>query len=123
MKYIITEEQNNSLKRYIHDYIESNFTPYNGWLFPKEYKTEIRYSSEVFFFLEESEGSGEDRHMYYSLCLYEKWDESKCPHLKIPKDAYDSLYEMFGDLWKSIFIEWFEENTKLKVKEVIPQDS
>lgn len=121
MKVILTETQKNSLDKIILRDIEFYLKPYGGWKSPIDYKNDIRWSSEVFFFLVESEGSGEDKHMYYSLCLYEKWDPSKCPSVSIPHDIYNYLTEVFGDYWKNIFKEWFKYNTELDVKEVISQ--
>ena len=121
MKYIISEQQVESLKQTILNYFEDNLTPYDGWQSSSEYKKELKSSDyELFLFLVESDGSGEEDHMWYATY--------KNPHATIPKESsplvalpdsrFNALEGYFGDLWKPLFIEWFKKNTGLPLKTV-----
>lgn len=124
MNYIITEEQNKRLVDSISDYIKKNLTPHGGWDSPKEYRKELKLNGgELFMFLEDTDGFPEDSdHMWYST--YENVNtqtyvnEEDCPFVLIPDEIYGGLDGYFGDLWKPVFIEWFQQNTKLPLKTV-----
>lgn len=121
MKYIISEQQVESLKQTILNYFEDNLTPYDGWQSSSEYKKELKGSDyELFLFLEEGNGSGEDEHMWYVTY--------KTPHATIPKEVsplvalpdarFNALEGYFGDMWKPLFIDWFKQKTGLPLKTV-----
>jgi len=122
MKYIITEDQNDRLKNYIIDYFDKYLTPYGGWKPHKEYLEELKDTSgEIFFFFEElrDEGDIEDYpHIRYYSCsnfLVSRYD---CPLIVISDKVFCDLNALPVDLWKPIFIEWFQGHTKLPLKKI-----
>jgi hypothetical protein len=122
MKYIITEDQNDRLKNYIIDYFDKNLTPYGGWKSHKEYLEELEDTSgDIFFFFEElgDEGDIEDYpHIRYYSCsnfLVSRYD---CPLIVISDKVFRGLNALPVDLWKPIFIEWFQDHTKLPIKKI-----
>ena len=125
MKYIITEKQNERLQKIIWRYLNSHLTPYEGWRNPNDYAKEADVDSEIFLHLVESEGSGEDQHMWYSVCdnhnLEEPIPEGECPVVTIPSSKSEALYGFFGDRWKPVFLEWFNSKTGLPVINVDTQ--
>ena len=125
MKYIITEKQNERLQKIIWRYLNSHLTPYEGWRNPNDYAKEADVDSEIFLHLVESEGSGEDQHMWYSVCdnhnLSEPIPEGECPVVTIPSSKSEALYGFFGDRWKPVFLEWFNSKTGLPVINVDTQ--
>ena len=126
MKYIITEQQNERLQKIIWRYLNSHLTPFGGWLSLKEYGDEVDFSGgEVFLHLVESEGWGEDEHMWYSTCdnynLSEPIKEGNCPVVTIPSAKSEALYGFFGDRWEPVFLEWFSSNTGLPIIKVETQ--
>ena len=86
---------------------------------------EADVDSEIFLHLVESEGSGEDQHMWYSVCdnhnLEEPIPEGECPVVTIPSSKSEALYGFFGDRWKPVFLEWFNSKTGLPVINVDTQ--
>jgi hypothetical protein len=126
MKYIITEEQNQMLKDIIWKYLDGNFTPYGGWDLPRTYKKAVESDDEVFFHLVESEGYGDDIHMWYSVCnnhnLSEPIPKGMCPVVTLPSEKAEAIDDVFGSLWKPVFLEWFNYYTKLPIKHVETQD-
>jgi hypothetical protein len=121
MKYIITEQQKEKLIDTIQKYLDSHLTPYDGWESPKEYINELKNDGgEFFLFLTDSYGEGE--HMWYSICnnqnLSEPLTEGTCPLVALPDAKYEALNAFFGDMWKPIFLEWFNYNTKLPIVKV-----
>ena len=123
MKYIITEQQEEKLIDAIQKYLDSHLTPYEGWESLKEYIKELRNSGgELFLFLTDNDGDGEGEHMWYSICnnknLGGPLTEGTCPLVALPDAKYDALNDFFGDIWKPIFLEWFNHNTKLPIVKV-----
>lgn len=123
MEYIISEQQSDRLSQRIIKFFDDNLTPYIGWVSPDDYKTELEWEGpELFFFLEDSDGDGEeDEHMYYSLCDNPEsgpYAPADCPFIYLPYNIYDKLNGFFGDIWKPIFIAWFANHTGLEVKYV-----
>jgi hypothetical protein len=125
MKYVITESQHEKLKDLIWDYLDCHLTPYIGWESPKSYEMDIEEIGEIFFFLVESIGDGEDEHMRYSACDNNNWfrhlPEDDCPVVSLPSAKYEALDAFFGDMWKPIFLEWFKFHTKLPIVKVNSQ--
>jgi hypothetical protein len=117
MKYVITEQQEEKLIDAIQKYLDSHLTPYEGWESPKSYRMDVEDIGEIFFFLVESDGDGEDEHMWYSACD-EPLVKDGCPLVALPDAKYDALNAFFGDIWKPIFLEWFKNNTKLPIVKV-----
>lgn len=125
MIYIITEKQNERFQDLILSYLDSNFTPYVGWDTPEGYMKELDTSGdELFFHTVESEGFGEDDHMWYSLHSNPNATVPKevSPLITLPSSKYDSLDNFFGDFWKPVFKKWFENNTGLPLKTIDRQD-
>jgi len=128
MKYLVTQKQIDGLKETIINYLDSNLTPFGGWENKKYYEKEIESGYELFFFFntEEEDSWGEDAHMWYSLCdnpnLNEPLPKGKCPLVAIDSSKYEALDAFFGDIWKSVFLEWFIQHTGLPVKQVDVQD-
>ena len=121
MKYIISEQQVESLKKTILNYFEENLTPYYGWQSSSEYKKELKSSEyELFVFLVESAGSGDEEHMWYTTYKNPHVTISKeaSPLVALPDNKFGALDGYFGDLWKPLFIEWFKKNTGLPLKTV-----
>ena len=120
MKYIITEQQIERLEQTIWDYIDGHLTPYEGWESPKSYSRDVEDVGEIFFFLVESNGNGEDEHMWYSDCDAPLVTDG-CPVIALPSAKYEALDAFFGDMWKPIFLEWFKSHTKLPIVKVDSQ--
>jgi len=121
MKYIITEDQNQRIVRHIVKYLDKYLTPYGGWTTPEEYERALGWSEdELFLFLVDTEGSGEDAHMWYSTYKNPNADvkEEDSPIVLIPDEIESLLDGLFNELWKPVFIEWFEKNTGLPVTKV-----
>ena len=126
MKYIITEQQNQKLIDIIWDYLDTNFTPYGGWDSPQTYKKDVKSDDEVFLFLVEDTGYGQDEHMWYSVCdnhnLGSPIPKGQCPLVTLPSKKASAIDDAFGSLWKPVFLEWFNHYTKLPIKHVEAQD-
>lgn len=122
MNYLISEQQSDKITNIILNFFEENLTPYDGWESPKEYRHDLERDGELFLFLVDSRGSGEDDHMWYSACdnpnLEEPLPEGHCPVLGLSTSTYGRLDGYFGNIWKPFFKNWFEEKTKLKVVKV-----
>jgi len=125
MIYIITEQQSERIKDSIMSYLDSHLTPFYGWETLKEYKKTLYESGgEIFLHTVESDGYGEDPHMWYSLHTnpHTQVKKKDSPLITLPSAGYEALDGFFGNLWKPIFIEWFTTNTGLKLKTVEKQD-
>jgi hypothetical protein len=124
MKYIITEQQGERIKESIMSYLDSHLTPFDGWETPKEYKKNLIEEDEIFLFIVDSDGYGDDPHMWYSLHTNTHSDVPKeiSPLITLPSAAYDALDGFFGNLWKPFFKEWFKKNTGLRLKTIEKQD-
>lgn len=124
MKYIITEQQGERVKDIIMSYLDSHLTPFDGWETPKEYKKNLLEDDEIFLHIVESEGYGDDPHMWYSVHTNPHADVPKeiSPLITLPSAVYERIEGFFGNLWIPFFKEWFKKNTGLKVKTVEKQD-
>jgi hypothetical protein len=131
MKYVVTQKQIDGLRESIINYLDSNLTPFGGWMSRREYIKELNENSgELFLFFEEGDGdiqdANEDAHMWYSMCdngnLSEPLAKGTCPVVAIYSAKYDALEAFFGDVWKPIFKQWFKQHTGLPVKHVDVQD-
>ena len=124
MKYVVTQKQIDGLRETILNYLDSNLTPYEGWRNRNDYARVVDMDSEIFLHLVESEGWGEDPHMWYSVHTNPHADVPKeiSPLITLPSSVYERIEAFFGNLWKPFFKEWFEANTGLKVKTVEKQD-
>ena len=121
MIYIITEEQNKRLIKQIIKYLDDNLTPYIGWESTKEYKKGLKLNdNELFLHFTEDDDDYDDNHMWYSLHTNPNVSLKKedCPIVLIPDPIANSLDGFFGEVWKPIFIQWFQKNTGLELKKV-----
>ena len=121
MKYIITEQQAKRFTQTIIDYLNDNLTPIKGWQTTKEYKKELKENdSELFLFIEDVEQPDVNDHMWYSTHKnpHVSIKKEDSPIVLIPDSKAIALDGYFGDMWKPIFIEWFQNNTGLKVRKV-----
>ena len=121
MIYIITEEQNKRLVDQIIEYFDKNLTPFDGWQSPKKYKSELKENDgEVFIFIDDVDTPDDGSHMWYSIHTNPNVSLKKedCPLVLLPDGIVNSLSAYFGEGWKPLFIEWFQNNTGLKVKKV-----
>jgi hypothetical protein len=131
MKYIISESQALMLQERVRDYIETNFTPVNGWDtvvsdLEESGNDEYSWEGEVFISMPREESYNErgqtiENYYNYYTCQYREERKiriDKCPYILIPKYDYDNLRRMAPGLWEGVFAQWFTKNTGLPVKEV-----
>lgn len=133
MKYIITEEQfetvNRSVKtskieKTIIKFLDDNLTPFDGWDSPRGYQIVLdENGGELFIITTLFNNTGrDDANMWYSLCdnenLSSSIPEGHCPVIVIPSSTYVALDGYFGDMWKEIFIKWFKGHTGLDVVQI-----
>ena len=95
MKYLISESKIESV---IRKYLDDNYIPDWGWLEPEQYKEEFERWGELYFEIND--------HTRYTY-LDGKLTVGESPDL----DGY------FGDVWRPVFPQWFEDNTGLEVHE------
>ena len=124
MKYIITESKLNSA---IYEYIDNLFKEGKKIYMVKHTRTDDDTLDD-----EEVEGAydffhkGEDelfiwtgKEYYnrpYNKSVWSKW-EALAPVVEIVNySKLDALNNMFGDLWRPVFITWFENTFSLPVK-------
>ena len=127
MRYIITENQALRLKTIILNFLDENLTPGRGWESKKTYKEDVERHDEIFFMFDpDSEGSGDDAHMWYSVCdnhnLHTPLNQAECPVVSINSVKYDTLDGYFGSRWIELFRRWFTEHTGLPVVKIERQD-
>lgn len=131
MKYIISESQALMLQERVRDYIETNFTPVNGWDtvvsdLEESGTDEYSWEGEVFISMPREESYNErgqiiENYYNYYTCQYREERKiriDKCPYILIPKYDYMFLRKMAPGLWEDVFAQWFTKNTGLPVKEV-----
>jgi hypothetical protein len=121
MKYIITESKLNSA---IYEYIDNLF--HNGY----EIKMEVAEDEDgdpieyAYDFVQDNGSYGflftwTGKEYYdrpYNSSLFNKWSEL-APIVEIAAyEKVDTLNNMFGDLWRPIFIKWFEDLFSLPIK-------
>jgi len=115
----------NNLEKAIISIFEKDLKPYHGWMSRKDYKDDLKDGGGEIFLQLEKNFDDFDNSIWYSLCvntnLIKQISESMCPLATIPDTIYGKLMGLFGDIWKDIFINWFEKNTGLKVKMVSSQ--
>lgn len=115
MKVIISENRVNQI---IRKYLDESFYPDYSWAYPDVYQRDVEQYGDVNFFIND-----QDSYIYYG-CNHLSFEEDghlfnyKCPLLSIYPRVSEQLTSLFGDKWKSVFKEWFEENTKLPVAQI-----
>lgn len=117
MKYIITESQNKKLHSLIVSYFDTHLTPFDGW--DDDIVERVNEGKEFFFWLDEDG----DETMWYSACDNADLPEelvlkNECPLVTIPETQYDTLNDLFGNIWIPLFKVWFESKTGLEINNV-----
>ena len=121
MKIIISENRVNQI---IRKYLDETFYPDYGWANPDVYQKDVKQYGDVNFFINDRDsyiyygcnaGAGPEDGFFES---YGHLNHYKCPLLSIYPRVSEELTSLFGDKWKSVFKEWFEENTKLPVAQI-----
>lgn len=124
MKYVITESK---LNYAIYDYIDNLFHDGKKIEMVKNTRTdddtlddvEVARAYDFFHKGEDELFTWTGREYYerlYNKSVWNKWLEL-APILEIlDYRKLDTLNNMFGDLWRPIFIKWFEDNFLLPVK-------
>ena len=124
MKVVITE---NRLEKLITDYLDDLYYPDYGWnenTRHGSYQEDVdRYGDLVFFI------NDVDSYIYYGcnanagpedefFAGYGHLHNYKCPLLLIYPRVGGELTSLFGNRWKSVFKEWFEEKSGLHVAQI-----
>ena len=125
MKILISENRVNQI---IRKYLDETFYPDYGWKGNSRsdigYQDEIDKWGDILFFIDDQES-----YIYYGcnanagpedkfFAPYGYLNHYKCPLLSIYPRVSGHLTSLFGDKWKSVFKEWFEENTGLEVAQI-----
>lgn len=106
MKVVITESR---LDKVITDYLNDSFYPDYNWgpelhdFYRKDVKKHGGYEFEI---------NDVVAYSYYN-------DDEYTKALIIEEWLVDKLSTLFGNFWQPIFKKWFEENSGLKVKQMI----
>ena len=110
MNYVINDKR---LHDAIYRYIDRRLEPDYSWgpSLHEFYRQDVQdngfYSFEV-----------NDRHAF-TYTLREIGQKTRDKGLVVAGWVANDLSEYFGDRWKPVFIEWFENNTGLEVEELI----
>ena len=119
MKVIISE---NKIDKVIRKYLDETYYPDYGWSNPDVYQTTIKQYGDCDFFINDL-----DSYIYYGYnSKTNDYDFGptgllngyKCPLLSIYPRVSEELTSLFGNRWKPVFKEWFEENTGLEVAQI-----
>jgi hypothetical protein len=124
MKVIISE---NRIDKVIRKYLDDTYYPDYGWnenTRHGSYQEDVdRYGDLVFFI------NDVDSYIYYGcnanagpedefFAGYGHLHNYKCPLLLIYPRVGQELTSLFGDKWKPVFKEWFEEKSGLHVAQI-----
>lgn len=126
MKYLITEQQDERLKRIMFHVFDSYLTPSGGWDSEKLQKELNDPFSEKELFIplvdledQYDESWEETEHIFYSSCDNPNYNYKRngdCPEVIIPDNTYDIFDDSFGKkVWRPYFFEWFEKNSGLPI--------
>jgi|688.fasta_scaffold732691_2 hypothetical protein len=124
MKIVITE---NKVDNLIRKWLDSEYTPDYGWHENNRsgtYQDDVDKWGDLVFFINDV-----DSYIYYGcnanagpedeyFAGYGPLHDYDCPLLHIYPVVGRKLTSLFGNLWKPIFKQWFEENTGLEVKQI-----
>ena len=121
MKVIISE---NRIDKVIRKYLDGTFYPDYGWANPDVYQKDVKKYGDLVFFINDV-----DSYIYYGcnanagpedefFAGYGHLHNYKCPLLLIYPRVGQELTSLFGDKWKSVFKEWFEEKSGLEVAQI-----
>ena len=124
MKFIISE---NRIDKVIRKYLDDTYYPDYGWnenTRHGSYQEDVdRYGDLVFFI------NDVDSYIYYGcnanagpedefFAGYGHLHNYKCPLLLIYPRVGQELTSLFGNKWKPVFKEWFEEKSGLHVAQI-----
>lgn len=124
MKVIISE---NRIDKVIRKYLDDTYYPDYGWnenTRHGSYQEDVdRYGDLVFFI------NDQDSYIYYGcnanagpedefFAGYGHLHNYKCPLLLIYPRVGQELTSLFGNKWKPVFKEWFEEKSGLHVAQI-----
>ena len=124
MKVIISE---NRIDKVIRKYLDDTYYPDYGWnenTIHGSYQEDVdRYGDLVFFI------NDVDSYIYYGcnanagpedefFAGYGHLHNYKCPLLLIYPRVGQELTSLFGNKWKPVFKEWFEEKSGLHVAQI-----
>lgn len=110
MKYLITESKAKEvILKFLDYYIEPDYS----------------WGPELHdFYREDVEKYGSYDFLINDSLAYSYWDGNHNNKLlEVMPWVYNKLDGLFGDMWEPIFIEWFEKNSGLKVKNFERYDS
>jgi hypothetical protein len=124
MKVIITE---NRIDKVIRKYLDDTYYPDYGWnenTRHGSYQEDVDKYGDLVFFINDV-----DSYIYYGcnanagpedefFAGYGHLHNYKCPLLLIYPRVGGELTSLFGNRWKPVFKEWFEENTGLEVAQI-----
>jgi hypothetical protein len=124
MKIIISENRVNQI---IRKYLDETFYPDYGWnenTRHGSYQEDVDRYGDVVFFINDV-----DSYIYYGcnanagpedefFAGYGHLHNYKCPLLLIYPRVGQELTSLFGDKWKPVFKEWFEEKSGLHVAQI-----
>ena len=104
MKYLIDKQRLDDL---ILEYISEEYVPDYGWGDWYNYKEDIDIWGEVEFYVND-----------VSSYSYHKSFKGYNNILVIRNRIVGKLTKMFGNMWISVFANWFSENTSLPIQSV-----
>jgi hypothetical protein len=121
MKVIISE---NRIDKVIRKYLDDTYYPDYGWSYPDVYQRDIEQYGDVNFYIND-----QDSYIYYGcnanggpedefFAGYGHLNHYKCPLLSIYPRVGQELTSLFGNKWKPVFKEWFEEKSGLHVAQI-----
>lgn len=107
MKYIISESR---FSEFIYDYLTKNYHPDYNWgpELHDFYKQDVGKHGFIDFEIN-------DRRAYAYRGQGRK-------ELLVRTWVADNLDSLFGDVWRPVFIKWFEDNSGLPVKSLVDWD-
>ena len=112
MKYIITE---NRLESFITSEFDKDLTPVGGWWTHSKIKKELRGFSEwmpIYYdkdFYTDFADNDSTKYMNYS---------KKDKIVELEDQLYYKYESMFEDLWKPVFLKWFNQHSGLPINRV-----
>lgn len=113
-KVIITENQKNTITKTVFKYFDATYTPDVPWDVAEN--DIIEHEGEPYEYDLHTDDSGRNYYTYINCKTIEqslgKDHEELCPYIDFSYNDWFKLNELFGPIWKQLFIDWF--NTKMK---------
>lgn len=113
-KVIITENQKNTITKTVFKYFDTTYTPDIPWDVAEN--DIIEHEGEPYEYDLHTDDSGRNYYTYINCKTIEqslgKDHEELCPYIDFSYNDWVKLNELFGPIWKQLFIDWF--NTKMK---------